>query len=139
MIFLDLSGGSLLTAMQKIEAYARRKGLKFPKIDYTHLETKAISVFMEDDPSIPVVIYFPRISESGLWQKHKDNAVYKKYSKLEQFDFTACVEESNGFCKTARFQYSPEESSQLIDQMEFNILVHREKIVEVINKFIDLP
>lgn len=138
MIFLDFSGGSLIQSMKKIEAYAQRKGLKFPKIDYTALETKAMSVFMDQsDPSVPVVIYFPRISEKGLWEKHKSNEAVSAYRSIEGFDFDVCTNDSAGFCGTLSFQYSPKQSSQLIDQMEFNIMIHKDKIIETINKVID--
>lgn len=138
MIFLDFSGGSLIQSMKKIEAYAQRKGLKFPKIDYTALETKAMSVFMDQsDPSVPVVIYFPRISEKGLWEKHKSNEAVSAYRSIEGFDFDVCTNDSAGFCGTLSFKYSPKESSQLIDQMEFNIMIHKDKIIETINKVID--
>lgn len=138
MIFLDFSGGSLLPSMKKIEAYAQRKELLFPSIDYTELETKAMSVFMdESDSSIPVVMYFPRISEEGLWKQHESNEAFNDYSGIEEFNFDACTNSSDGFCGTLNFQYSLAQSSQLIDQMEFNIMVHKDKIIETINKVID--
>jgi len=138
MIFLDFSGGSLLPSMKKIEAYAQRKGLKFPKIDYTNLEKKAMSIFMDpSDTSVPVVIYFPRISETNLWQTQKSNKDFNKYNNLEKFDFTGCTNDSDGFCGTLNFEYSIDKSAQLIDQMEFNILVHKDKIIEAIKGWID--
>lgn len=138
MIFLDFSGGSLVPSMKKVEAYAHRKGLKFPKIDYTNLETKAMSIFMDpSDSSVPVIIYFPRISEAGLWDKHKSDSIFGNYRSIEGFDFTACTNDSDGFCGTLRFQYSPEKSAQLIDQMGFNIIVHKDQIIKVINEYID--
>ena len=127
-----------MPSLKKIEAYAQRKGLKFPKIDYAQVETKAMSVFMdESDTSVPVVMYFPRISEEGLWEKHKSNEAFTDYSGIEEFDFDACTNSSDGFCGTLNFQYSPAQSSHLIDQMEFNIVVHKDKIIETINKVID--
>ncbi len=138
MIFLDFSGGSLLPSMKKIEAYAKRKGLKFPKIDYTNLEKKAMSVFMDpSDPSVPVVIYFPRISEADLWKTQRSNKDFDRYRNLEKFDFTECTNDSDGFCGTLNFKYSTDESAQLINQMEFNILVHKDKIIQTINEYID--
>lgn len=138
MIFLDFSGGSLLYSMKKTEDYAKRKGLKFPKIDYTNLETKAMSIFRDpSDPEVPVVIYFPRISETGLWDKHKSKSEFNKYRSIEGFDFTKCTNESGGLCDTPRFQYSSKNSEKLIDQMEFNMMVHKDEIIKAINLVID--
>lgn len=136
IIFLDFSAGSLISSMKKTEEYARRKGLKFPKIDYTNLETKALSIFRDpSDPSVPVVIYFPRISEIGLWEKYKSHPTLSKYSSIEGFDFGECV--VNGNCTTTNFQYPSEISEKLINQMEFNIMVHKDQIIEMINWAID--
>lgn len=138
MFLLDFSGGSLLYSMKKTEEYARRKGLKFPKIDYTNLETKAMSIFRDpSDPSVPVVIYLPRVTQDGLWQKHKSNPAFSDYKSLDGFDFTKCTNDFNGVCGTPRFQYSLTNSQKLIDQMEFNMMVHKDEIMEVINWVID--
>lgn len=136
MIFLDFSGGSLISSMKKIEEYARRKGLKFPQVDYSVLETKTMSVFKDaSDPSVPVVIYFSRISEVELWQAHKSKAEFSKYKSIEGFDFEKCT--NNGACGTTSFKYSAENSQKIMDQMEFNIMAHQDQIVEQINWLID--
>jgi phospholipase A2 len=138
MIFLDFSGDSLLYSMKKIESYAQKKKLKFPKVDYINLETKAMSVFMDPlDPEVPAVIYFPRISEIGLWDRYKSHENFSKYSSIEGFDFDKCTNEFMGSCGTTRFQYSAENSQKIMDQMEFNIMVHKDQILEVINQVID--
>jgi hypothetical protein len=138
MVFLDFSGGSLFGGMKKVEEYARKKGLKFPKIDYKNLNTKAMSLFMDKtDSSIPVVIYFPRISEEGLWEKNKSNSAFGKYKSIEGFNFTECTNESDGMCGTLHFKYPPQGSAQLIDQMEFNIMIHKDEIINTINYVID--
>ena len=138
MVFLDFSGGSLFGGMKKTEEYARRKGLKFPKVDYKDLDKKAISIFMDKtDPSVPVVIYFPRISQEGLWEKHKSDSAYTTYKSIEGFNFTECTNASGGMCGTLHFKYSPQGSAQLIDQMAFNIMVHKNEIITAINDVID--
>lgn len=136
MFFLDFSGGSLIYSLKKTEEYARRKGLKFPTIDYSQVEQKSMSIFRDPtDPSVPVVIYLPRVSEKGLWDKYKSNPQFSHYSSIADFDFTA--ETNGGFADTPQFQYSRRQSEKLIDQMEFNMLVNRDKIIEVINSVID--
>ncbi|HLC07374.1 MAG TPA: hypothetical protein VJJ26_04250 [Candidatus Babeliales bacterium] len=138
MLFLDFSGGSLLYSLKKTEEYARRKGLKFPKIDYTDVEKKALSVFKDpSDPSVPVVIYLPRISDAALWSANKSNPAFKSYSSIEGFNFDECTNKSGGDCGTLRFMYPKNDSQLLIDQMEFNMMVHKDQIMEMINWVID--
>lgn len=138
MIFLDFSGDSLAYSMKKIEEYARKRNLKFPKIEYAMLEKKAMSIFMDPtDASVPVVIYFPRISQEGLWQQHKSNVAFSSYSSIEGFDFAQCTNEAGQDCVTQRFKYIPTVSQQIMDQMEFNIMVHKEEIIKTINGVID--
>lgn len=46
--------------LRKAEQYAGSNNLKFPKIDYTSIgSTKASLFYDEQDPEVPVVIYFP--------------------------------------------------------------------------------
>lgn len=46
-------------ALQLAVEYARKHGIKFPKIDYSILEDREISVFWDQDPLVPIVIYIP--------------------------------------------------------------------------------
>jgi hypothetical protein len=127
----------LLYSLKKTENYAQRKGLKFPKIDYTNIEKKVISIFKDpSDSSVPVVIYLPRISDATLWNASKSNPAYKGYS-IEGFDFDECTNKSGGGCGTLRFMYPKNDSQLLIDQMEFNMMVNKDKIMEAINWKID--
>ena len=136
MIFLDFSGGSLMYSMKKTEEYARRKGLKFPKIDYDVLDKKTMSIFRDPaDSSVPVVIYFPRISDATLWAANKSNAAFSNYS-IEGFNFETCTNDTS-VCATSSFQYAAQNSQQLMDQMEFNMMVHKDQIMEAINWVID--
>ena len=136
MIFLDFSGGSMESALRKTEEYARRKGLKFPQIDYTDLKQKTMSVFKDpSDPSVPLVIYFPRMSDAQLWQENKSNPAYNGY-QLDGFDFDKCTNETTD-CATGSFKYAHDLSQQLINQMEFNILVNKDKIIDELNWAVD--
>lgn len=136
MVFLDFSGGSLLYSLKKTEEYARKRGLKFPKIDYTDIDKKVMSIFRDEkDPSVPVVLYFPRISDPLLWQQNKSNPALSMYKSIEGFDFDK--ETNGGFCDTPHFQYTARQSEKLIEQMEFNIMVNKDKIIEMINWVID--
>ena len=109
--------GTYKTEMQKAEKYAAKRGLKFPKIDYEKLEKNVISVFKdENDPTVPVVIYFPLI---------KNN----KYSR--RFD-----PKTAGYCNTLNFEYSEREFNELSGLTKYAFTSNKEKIKEVIKQVI---
>jgi len=135
LIFFDFSG-KIPSSLKKAEDYARMKNLKFPVIDYIDLEKRTISIFKdEQDPEVPVVIYMPRITDSELWQEKKTESMYKKYRTIKNFDFEKCFR--SGFCYTTNFHYSLSESKQVMDQMEFNVVANRDKIVDAIKWVIE--
>ncbi|MCB9492896.1 MAG: hypothetical protein H6679_01325 [Epsilonproteobacteria bacterium] len=69
-------------ALRGVEDYARRKGYKFPRIDYENINERVVSVFYDrQDPEVPVVVYFP-------------NQV-----PFSTFKFTYSVEEFNSLYK----------------------------------------
>lgn len=136
LFFLDASAGKIGKQLKKTEAYARRKGLKFPAIDYTNIGKKAVSIFKnEDDPSVPVVIYMPCINDVELWKKNKDKPEYRAYRVIEGFDVKTCIKES--FCNTMNFKFREEQSEQLMLLTEFNVVASEDKVVEAINWVID--
>jgi phospholipase A2 len=131
LIFFDFSKSKIPSALKKAEEYARVRNLKFPKIDYTDIEIKTISIFKdEQDLAVPVVIYMPRISDAQLWQEKKKDPRYKKYLKINNFNFEQCTQ--IGFCNTTNFQYTRNQSQQVMDQMEFNVVVNKDKIIDAI-------
>jgi cytosolic phospholipase A2 len=131
LIFFDFSRSRVPDSLQKSEAYAREKNLKFPVIDYTDIEKRVISIFKdENDPEVPVVIYMPRISDHQLWDEKKQYARYKKYRIIEGFDFSECAE--SGPCTTLNFTYSLRASRQVMDQMEFNVVACEDAIIDTI-------
>lgn len=130
LIFFDFSK-KIPSALKKAENYARMKNLKFPVIDYTDIEKRTISIFKDEhDPEVPVVIYMPRVSDHQLWQEKKGELHYKKYRGLEDFDFERCIQ--SGPCHTINFRYALSESKQVMNQMEFNVIAHQDKIIEAI-------
>jgi hypothetical protein len=131
LMFFDFSHSRIPDSLQKSEMYAREKGLKFPVIDYTDIENKVISIFMDEhDPEVPVVIYMPRISDHQLWQDKKCEAKFRKYRIIEDFEFGHCA--ASGPCKTLNFTYSSRASRQVMDQMEFNVVACKKAIIDVI-------
>lgn len=136
LFFLDSSGG-IPGELKKVEKYARDHGLKFPVIDYTDMDKKTISIFKDEtDLSVPVVIYMPRISDAQLWQENKMKPEFSQYSTIEGFNMEACTNEG-GVCKTLNLEYTEAEAKQVMDQMEFNMVVNKDKIIETLNWVID--
>ena len=130
LIFFDFSK-RIPQALKKAENYARMKNLKFPMIDYADIEKRTISIFKDDqDPEVPVVIYMPRITDQQLWQEKKNDPQYKKYHTIDGFDFEYCLQ--FGPCYTTNFRYSLFESQQIMDQVEFNVVANKDKIIEAI-------
>jgi len=138
IIFLDYSGDITSSqALKKCEDYARRKGLKFPIINYTGLAEKAVSIFKnENDSKVPVVIYLPLIKDTALWQEYRNKPGFEQFQKyLDTFDPVQCEEKD--FCSTFNFQYNPEQAERLSAQTEFNLKASMDKIVEAINWAVD--
>lgn len=138
LIMLDASADTIPAELKKTEAYARKHNLKFPVIDYTDLDKKTFSVFKdENDPSVPVVIYMPRISDAQLWQENKSKSEFSQYSDIEGFDLETCTNEMGQACNTLNFEYTEQQAQQVMNQTEFNMVVNKDKIVEVLNWVID--
>lgn len=130
LIFLDASAGTLGKEFKECADYARENNLPFPEINDEDINKQTISIFKDPlNPSSPLVIYLPRISDADLWQHHKNNPQFKKYN-LDNFDFEK--ETNGGFCDTPHFQYSIEHSSQVMNEAEFNIRVNKDSIAEAI-------
>lgn len=132
LIFLDASATIAgAPELRSTELYARQHNLKFPSINYDGIDSRAITVFKDDnDPTVPVVIYMPLIKDKVLWQAYKD-AVRKDdhYVKvLDSFDPVICNEKE--FCSTFNFSYDQEQAEQLIMQTEFNMMQSRQQITD---------
>ena len=96
-------------ALKGAEKFAKNNGLKFPKIDYTNLEKKTISVFKdENDPETPVIIYLPLLKNVN-------------YS-------TNFNPQKAKFCGTFNFLYTPSQLNKLSGLTKFNILEAKDTI-----------
>ena len=84
-------------ALRAAADYAKRHKLKFPTISYDGIEKRLISVFADDDPKTPAIIYIPRIANPA-------------YSKT--FDPSKCV--NSGKCSTLNFAYSKDLFKELV-------------------------
>jgi hypothetical protein len=138
LIFLDSSAGKITKELKKTEKYARDHGLKFPVIDYTDLDKKTCAVFKDEtDFSVPVVIYMPRTSDEQLWQENKLTPEFNAYENIEGFDMEVCTSQFGQACNTLNFEYTEEQAQQVMNQMEFNMVVNKDNIIEVLNWVID--
>ena len=116
--------------LKKAEAYARRNDLQFPRIDYTNIDKKGMSVFKENDPSIPVVIYLPRTNDKTWWPSLSQSDMQTLSSYIEGFDIDKCVLAS--FCDTSNFNYSRAQMEQVAALGEFNARVASKPILQEI-------
>lgn len=133
MIFLDASGGTIGDDLKKVEAYARGKGLKFPPIDYTNIGKNAVSVFKDEtDPSVPLVIYLPRVMDIELFNAMDKNPEYSDLSSLlKGFDVEQCLK--GDYCDTSNFKYMADQVRQLSGMTEFNIRARGNTIRQAID------
>lgn len=137
MIFLDASKSVAGVELRGVEAYARYQGHKFPVIDYTGIDKRVISVFKnENDPSVPVVIYMPRINDATLLARYKSVPGLKiPQGYRADFNVDTCVQDE--FCGTLNFVYSAEQAYQLTAVTEFNMYSSRQAIVDAITWVIE--
>lgn len=121
IIFIDASSGTLGAELVKVEQYARKHNLKFPIINYTGIEKKAISIFKDkNDSSVPVVIYMPLVKDNELWNRIKNNPKFEQfYMYLEHFNIQNCIE--NEQCGTFNFVYNEWQARQMAAVMECNV------------------
>lgn len=128
IIFIDASAGAIGQELKKVEAYARAHHLLFPVIDYSLINKHAISVFKDEyDPTMPVVIYIPRIVDEQLLALHCDD-MPELYNCLHHFDIETCI--ANESCNTFNFSYTPEQARKLTALGEFNALMCKEVVMQ---------
>lgn len=135
LIFLDASATIKgAQELQKTEAYARRKGLKFPVINYAGIEQQAISIFKNvQDPTIPIVIYIPRVNDPKILKQLHEPA-FARFKHLEKFDVEKCTKQE--FCSTYNFKYNHEQLHSLSDFAELVALVIMPIIFNEIDAFV---
>ncbi|HLJ31557.1 MAG TPA: hypothetical protein VKU36_03920 [Candidatus Babeliales bacterium] len=134
IIFLDASGGQMGKQLQRAAAYAKDHNLPFPAIDSDTVGQKTFSIFKdEQNSSAPVVMYLPRISDPVLWEENRNKEDFGHYNLL---NFNLDRETREGFAKTQHFQYTPEHSTLVMNQTEFNMRVNKDNIINAIDEWI---
>jgi hypothetical protein len=134
LIFFDNSAGPLGKQLIKCEKYAHANNLTFPAIDKSELDQKTVSIFTDNNPNTPLVIYMPGMSDHNLWDQYKTKKSFKDFN-LTGFDFKKETEE--GFCTTSAFQYTREHSQLIMNQTEFNVRANKNLIKTAIKWKID--
>jgi len=135
MIIFDASAGIMGEELKKMGQYARDHNIPCPPIDYTQVGQKTMSIFKDpSNPKAPVIIYMPRISDPELWKKHKAHAMCSQFN-LDNLDLEH--ETNNGWAKTEHFCYTPDHSTQVINQATFNVWANRKEIFKTIQEVIE--
>lgn len=134
IIFFDNSAGPLGKQLKKCQKYAAANNLLFPAIDKNEIDKKTVSIFTDNDPNTPLVIYMPGISDKNLWDEYKTKKAFKNLN-LTEFDLKKETEE--GFCTTSAFQYTREHSQLVMNQTEFNVRANESDIKGAIKWKID--
>lgn len=130
IIFVEASGTT--QALRASAAYAQRKGLKFPPIDYALAAQKAVSVHSHPtDPSVPVVIFLDR-RDSNMGALLDKPALQQYKNMLSGFDVEAC--DSRGVCATFNFNYSYEEIMRLSTLSQFLLTAYIDDIFAAIKQ-----
>lgn len=105
--------------LRKAEKHMHELGIPFPPINYTNITKKAVTVFSDSDPNIPIVMYVVPVK----------NAHHPELGDPEK-EFTSTY-------KTANFSYSKRDAERLIDIVRYNVIDNKEIIVNAIKKKIN--
>lgn len=123
IIFVYDASGSVLGCknLRWAQEYIQAKGHKFPPIDFDIADKQVMSIFRnEDDPTCPIVVYFPRIKNEA-------------YSTT--FDPEDCLQ--NSYCSTLNFTYNKDEINELMGLAEFAVKQHAHELVGLMHEMIE--
>ncbi len=136
IIFLDSSAIiEGVPELKKVASYAQRHGLPFPRLADPNIDKQAITVLKDEhNPNCPLVVYVPWVKDKMLWNEKKHDPHYTKFFPLlNRFDPEQCI---HSFCNTYNFEYNMYQAQQIAALSEFNMLADKEKLIQVIDKFI---
>ncbi len=136
LIFIDASDPHV-KYLRSVEDYARDVKKPLPPIDYTRARDGQVTIFKDEkNPLAPLIIYVPALANSVIWNRYKDDKQYASYGKyLGNFDFEQCRKTS--YCSTFNLKYTREQSETVMAAMEFNVLTHKNEIIEAIKWYVD--
>ncbi len=119
ILVTDFSAGEPAGELRKAERELKAQGYKVPKISYEGIMQRPFTVFKdEDDPSTPVIIYFPHVGNPG-------------YST---FDPKECM---GSWCSTFNFTYLRHQAEQLIGLSKHAIKGAADDIRDEIRQWIE--
>lgn len=130
IIFVDASGDDFPADFKKTEAYARAHNLPFPRIDFSRVTKKAVSVFNDNKVGVPIVIYVPRVVDPALFSDKEYAALATDFKTIQTFDVDRCI--LSGPCSTFNFSYSPEDAKKLTHLGMLNMMAARRAVVDAI-------
>lgn len=131
IIFIDASGDDFPADFKKTEAYARARNLPFPKIDFSNVTKKAVSIFNDNKPGVPIVIYIPRVVDPALFSDREYAALATDFHTIKAFDVDNCI--LYGPCSTFNFNYSPENAKKLTHLGMLNMMAAKRAVVDAIS------
>jgi len=115
----SLFKGEKAHALRNAESHMVELGLKFPRIDYTHITQRAVNVFTDADPETPIIVY----------------VIPAKNNNRPEFGDPETYFAST--YATANFSYSRAHAERLIDLMRYNIIDNKDIIVDAIKQKIN--
>ncbi len=130
--------GPRVSELKLCEKYARQHGLPFPAIPSDQMPDAVVSLFKENDPKIPVVIYQPRISDQKALKElaARNPALREKIKLVENFDMEQCIDADG--CTTKNISYSPKVARQVMLLGELNMYIALDAIKKGIEHLVDV-
>ncbi len=122
IIICDASGSDLTLDLKHMVAYAQKRGYRLPTIDYASAAQHGFSVFKDEhDPSVPIIIYVPRVVDKTLFNYAKMHNAFEKYAPyLSNFDIERCI--ADQACSTFNFTYTTAQAMTVSMLGTFNMV-----------------
>jgi phospholipase A2 len=116
----------------KMEEYAKKHNCKLPVIDYTDIDKRDVTIFKDDnDPTVPVVIYIPRLKDEQKWCEVKDLPEYQSYQQhLNNNTSDSSVDSS--FARTTNFSYTSAQAKQMCAIGEYKMKRAEQTIMQAV-------
>lgn len=130
IIFVDASGDDFPADFKKTESYARAHNLPFPKIDFSNITKKAVSVFNDRQAGVPIVIYVPRVVDPALFSDRDYASLATDFKTIKAFDVDSCI--LSGPCSTFNFNYSSDDAKKLTHLGMLNMMAAKKAVVDAI-------
>lgn len=116
ILVVDFSGTPPAEELQRAVEHARKEGYKLPDINYEVAAKENCSIWTDEDPSVPTVIYIPRLK----------NPAYK-----DGFDPEKAL---NSYANTFNFLYKKEQFQEFAGMYEFTVKQYKDQILDAIRK-----